>query len=469
MGASRRGVAVLAAGAALIWTVLNGEPVTASSVAFSAPVMVNPPEGEGYEPSIKVDSAGTIFITAHKNSLVAEGGQLNSWLWRSENGSRFERMPGGELFYSLEGDFAIDAKDRLYFADTYLGDSHIASWTDHGRKLETYRPYTATLTVDDRPWLTAHHDGLVYLLVNNGYTPDGRLEIFRSTDHGATFEPEGFLFPRSGYGTSAADPRGDHVYVAMNDNDGLGSLTDHPASTLTVWVSPDRGETWRETTVAPYEYTDPDGYPVVSVDAAGNVFVLWADGALDSRPAPNGSRLKLSRSTDHGETWETFDITPPELRYNDLFWLAADPTIPGLLGIGWNASTAEIRPTISQGLLGGPMEWSLNAGIIMNAQSGIPSLSWRTVDPFVIRGGAPPQDFLQVAFSPDHRLNLAWSVFRPRSGTGLCRSFQDPTDACFSDIYFARQTAGPNLVTTEPPCKAKNPPWSNGKPKCKRD
>lgn len=427
-------VAALTAALLLAATLgLAGPAGATAPPLFDAPVRVNPDLGEGYEPSIKVDSAGTIFVTAHKNQLV-EPVRANSWIWRSTDGKTFTDMPGGELFYSFEGDWAIDAKDRLYFVDTYLGDNHFASWSANGTKLDYYRPFTLTgAPVDDRPWLTAHHDGVVYLLVNLGYTPDGRLELYRSTDGGRTFDARGGrLFPESGWGTPAADPHSDYVYVAMNDKfyNGDGYPLDTGSEELFIWISPDRGETFRRVKVADYDGTDPDGYPVVSVDGAGHVYILWPDKSETTR-----SRLKLSRSLDRGETWETFDITPKEYRHNDLAWLAADPNATGRLGIGWYASPdksappASLRPDRQQF-----MRWDFLAGTIDGAHLGEPALGWTVLDTHVQGDPGfyfiPPQDFAQVAFGPDHRLHVTWGTWRKRSAAAPKVTF---------DIWYAGQ------------------------------
>ena len=57
--------------------------------------------------------------------------------------------------------------------------------------------------------------------------PDGRLTIHRSTDAGMTFDPIGFTFLRSGWGTIDADPSSPYVYAFVNDEFYTG---DRPVS-----------------------------------------------------------------------------------------------------------------------------------------------------------------------------------------------------------------------------------------------
>jgi hypothetical protein len=268
--------------------------------------------GLGYEPGIEIDSKGAIWTTAHKNSLVREeGSRLASFLWRStDDGESFsdleEHVPGVHAAYALEGDLAVDANDRMYFVDTWAGDNQFYRFGPDGT-LETLRPVVPSLEIDDRPWLAAHHDGYVYYMSNTGYTPGGRLTIHRSTDRGDTFDPVGFTIPESGWGFLDADPNSDHVYAIANDLFyGTGVLGG--ATEVNAWISSDRGVTWSKSKIADYargydETADhDDAYPTVAVSPVdGTVYGLWTD---------DGRELMLSRSTDHGATWEVFDVSP---------------------------------------------------------------------------------------------------------------------------------------------------------------
>lgn len=392
----------------------------AGTIAFGAPVKVNPDGTQGYEPGIEIDSVGTIFMTAHKFFPFAVGvfeeGHFNSYLWRSTDGVTFTHLAGGEQFPGIEGDFAIDGNDTLYFVDTTAVDNDFAAWTDHGATLRYYRPVTPTIApVDDRPWLTAHGNGYVYLLVNLGYTPAGRLWLFRSTDGGQTFDPTGTLFPNSGWGTPKADPNSSYVYVAMNNKFYTGALpASGGAKALFVWISSDRGMSFHRVKVADYEVTDPDNqWVTTSVDGAGNVYIGWTDG--NSR----ASKLKLSRSRDHGESWRTFDVTPTGLQRNEHAWFEADPRATGLVGVGWNTSNDAARK-----------KWAFDAGIIRHALGGKPKIDWTMLDPNEQQTGStgPPLDFQQVAFAPDHRLHVAWGHW-----------------AASFDILYAAQSTRPNF------------------------
>lgn len=279
-------------------------------LGFGAPVRLG--TGRGYEPGIEVDSDGTIYVTAHKLALVREEGtRLSSYLWRSDDGGQTWGNlwgPAGstQAFWSFEGDLAVDAADRLYFVDTWAADNHFFRYAADGT-LELARPAVATYEADDRPWLAAHQDGYVYYLSNTLYKHDGRLTIHRSTNGGLTFDPIGYTFPQSGWGFIDADPNSDYVYGVMND---LFYATGPLGEARSVWahVSPDRGQTWSMVKIADYEFGwnqqdfHDDAFPTVAVSPVdGTVYALWTD---------DGKKLMLARSADHGQTWETFDVTP---------------------------------------------------------------------------------------------------------------------------------------------------------------
>lgn len=421
-----------AAGLALAASGLSGVAATTTTAwaqsavcdtslpTYGAPVRLG--TGTGYEPGIRIDSAGTIFYTAHKvfpfGAGVFESSETRtaSWLYRStDNGQTWEVMNGlngawKTLFPALEGDIAIDAKDRMYFVDTWAADNHLSRWSDHGATLDFARHAVATYEVDDRPWITAHGDGYVYYMSNTGYKHDGRLTIHRSTDGGMFFDPVGFTFPESGWGTIDADPNSAHVYAFVNDRFYPFPTGFNPSRVTreTLWISADRGETWRSVKVA--DVVDDDDathvdYPQVAVSPAdGTVYTLWGDGKT----------MKLGRSTDHGDTWETLDITPFE---GDFDSGALTVGRDGTVAVGFHHKN-RIYATL----------WRPDAGCLRTAGdpaslcAGPASITTR-----VATESAPDQEhFFQIRFSPDGALN------RPYENTP-------------GHNKFVRQASGPNM------------------------
>ena len=352
----------------------------------------------GYEPGIEIDSKGMIWTTAHKLSLVREDGtRLSSFLHRStDGGATFEDVqslvPGAHPLWAFEGDLAVDGKDRMYFVDTWAADNHFYRFGPDGT-FETARPLLPTAEVDDRPWLAAHHDGFVYYMSNTGLHPTGRLTIHRSTDRGETFDA-GFVLPESGWGFLDADPRSDHVYAVVNDVFYGGGAFLGAAKRVFAWVSPDRGETWRRVKIADYAHgynvtpDHRDGFPTVAVAPDdGTVVALWTD---------NGRAVMLARSTDFGESWRVYDVTPFEGRFSyPWVTMGAD----GVVGIVFEASrTGSNLQHIYA------MQWRADAGCIEPSTGqrceGPASVTARVNTRSIGTDPAGQADFFQTEISP---------------------------------------------------------------------
>src|SRR5207253_6279569 len=185
----RRGLTGFAAVLAVAVTAFVGSASShAAGAAFGSPVKVTPDLGFGYEPSLVVDHYGNIFATAHKeNWQLVLGPDANSptytrsmsWAWTSVDGGKtFVDIPGltplsiEQHQFGDEGDMAFDDANHLYFVDTNVADDTIARWTVTGLgqvSIDFTRPLIPTLQlIDDRPWVTAHGNGHVFYLGNEG-------------------------------------------------------------------------------------------------------------------------------------------------------------------------------------------------------------------------------------------------------------------------------------------------------------
>ncbi|HVL33663.1 MAG TPA: sialidase family protein, partial [Actinomycetota bacterium] len=405
-----------------------GEVCDQSGISFAEPVKLG--TGAGYEPGIQIDSVGTIYATAHKLSVVREEGtRLASYLWRStDGGATFHNLTADipiTAMYALEGDLAVDGKDRLYFVDTWAADNHISRWSNRGSKLDFVRPAVASAEVDDRPWLAAHGDGYVYYLSNTGYGPTGRLTVHRSTDGGESFDPIGHTLEKSGWGFIDADPNSSYVYAVYHDQFyGTGLLG--RAKSVWVEVSPDRGATWQRVKIADYEFgadvtaDHDDAYPTVSVAPDGSIWALWGD---------DGRKLMLAHSQDHGETWDVRDVTPFEGVFS-YSWMSVAPN--GDVGISFIADPAaeEVGVNYVYGMLYRPDASCLQvAGDEESACSG-PATAFARLEPRSPGGYASQADFFQNDFAPDNRLHVTWTGRQNK-------------------ITATRQSFGPNLAGTD--------------------
>jgi hypothetical protein len=443
----------------------------APAPSFGAPVLLTTDKyAGGYEPSVTVDRFNNVYVTAHKqnhtlvaspDSRAALGVRSQSWLWTSRDGRTFTDLPGltplqeQNLEFGDEGDLARDDTGHLYFVDTNVSDNSFSRYraTGNGKvALETTRPVGPFgEPVDDRPWITAHGDGVVLYAGNQGdkvsypagavgrdgsaYGP-GRYTVYMSYNHGDTFDPVGITLNDSGWCRPAADHRrgSRDLYILCTNDGGANDVQQNAGDpgfqkgTLWAYSSHDDGRTWSRTKMGSYDARDKiSTYPSVTVGRDGTVYALYNHSITQhSQILPGGvpdpatgiddpaySRLWLYTSKDHGRTWSGRDVTPARgmIRYS---WVDVAPN--GTLGIAYY-----FRATTSQ-------DWYVWAA---TAAPGQPFRAARVSNRKIASKeyGSAFGDFFQIAFGPDSKLNVVWTV----QNTDLV------AEGLNTDIYFARQ------------------------------
>ena len=459
----RPAVGALLLGGAVLALVLLVPRAHAAATTWNAPVKVTPANGYGYEPATAVDRYGNIFVTAHKeNWQLVLGPDPNSptftrsmsWLWTSVDGGKTFVDPPGMTSLSLEqhqfgdeGDVAFDDANHLYFVDTNVADDTIARWSVNGQglgsmSLDFTRPLIpAAQLVDDRPWVTAHGNGHVFYLGNegdkvtyplgqgtgSGFGP-GRYTVYRSTDGGQTFDSLGYTLKDSGWCRPAADHAAGspYVYVVCGNDGGSNDVytANNPKGTLYAYVSSNDGVSFERYVVDKYNSTDSTfSWPTVSVAPDGSIWALYVDakqvtdcstdifGFTTCDPVTN--RLMLYHSADHGKTWQAKDVTPGRGRY-EYAWLAVSPDGSNL-GVGVYYKANDASPWRVYGAVFKP--WQKPALVSLDEANPVAPAT----------ASEAPGDLMGSYFNPDGTLGVVWTRRVLSLGTTLQR-----------DIYYAR-------------------------------
>lgn len=394
------------------------------ALRFREGVLLTNTAGYGYEPSIKIGPEGNLYVAAATGVLPNADRRWASAVWYSTNdGASWTVLPLGpnDALSSLpgfEGDLAVDAKGRVYFADIHLADVLLSRWSVGPLRAPVWdwtRPALPTLNaLDDRPYLAAHGDGIVYLVTNNGVAPHGwqnllrdpgdatgpgaRIWVFASEDAGLTWSL-GWGFPGETFCAPAASPTDDHVViVACHGGDG------GPGSDLRVYRSADRARTFQSAWVTNYTNGPSFLTPWPAVDAGGWEYASWLDDHIAwsgvntaTWDGASPGRVLLARSPD-GKAWERLDVTPFAGRFG-MNHVSAGPA--GVVAITFHA-TQDVTPDAGS-------TWYGYALVTADGTAAAPS--WRLAlldaNPSAY-GPVPPRDFFQNAVGADGRVHVAF-------------------------------------------------------------
>jgi hypothetical protein len=312
-----------------------------AQVAFTPPTYVDT-ELAGGEPLALADAAhGTIVYTSHEGTthlyrpgftslapvLFQYRNQVN--IWYSDNGgSSWNRVtvPGGSSTSPTQNtgfsdpDLTMDEGGRIYDTGIDLANDALFSSNDGGK---TWDRGTPNCHDGDRPWLAGAEKDHVFLATD---TVEGTPShtIFQSTDGGntcgATGVPDGGTTASGqtygGYGKLYWDHARRQLVEPALFYDSNGNVTGIGASTWSPGAA-------RFTPVKVTDTTLFSHFPIVSIDNAGNYYLIWdtddrtgtqTPSACDSsKGAPLPNRIKMAVSTDGGHTWSApSDVAAPQ-------------------------------------------------------------------------------------------------------------------------------------------------------------
>lgn len=378
------------------------QPIYVEGITFGEPVRMDYTDpaqvGGPGEPSIKVDSKGTIYVAG----VCCVARAAPAW-YSQDDGKTFKNLPSPagirENGIGAEGDFAIDEQDRVYFVDTYVPSLLFTRWSDHGDTWDYTVPSATVLPgLNDRPWLD-YSKGNLYMYVNHAT----HIAVWKSTDGALTWR-ESFTTIGDGQrywtGHVAADPATDDVYL-FGARCGLADVC--AAS------SHDAGETWAETAAGTFPRGALAPFMVSSdVDAAGNVYGVFAD--TDG----SGCDVQLAVSSDRGATWRQFQVNPGG-GCATFPWVAAGDD--GRVAVTWYHNPS----SRSQNQVPASSEWRVQAAVISEAASATPTVTHGTLDHVIHKGslGRDLWDYQQIAVGPDGRFHIAFAedALEPCTGT----------------------------------------------------
>lgn len=432
-------------------TAKDGSVTTPTSggpaVEFTNPTVVGE-DKRAFEPSISIGPEGTVYVTAAPTKRPGPGTELASFLWYStDGGESWESMPSPAdahtRFAGFEGDIAVDDEGQLFFIDTNLADMNFHRWGPD-QTWELSRPMATNQLVNDRPWVAAHGDGVVYLLANSALVLSApeqtggqqiltqyRLSV--SEDGGQTWTPGKQL--ANGFCQAHASPVDDETLLVACHEWEEWTAEGEPAG-ATLHLTRDRGSTFEVVHNLSFEQSPVSQTPGPAIDDDGTLYtaVLDDDSKFGSGEGSYlGSEPGLVRyvvSQDGGSTWTEHDITPFQARFGHLH-AASGP--PGTLAIAFYA-TPDLEPDEES-------PWYPYAMVSANATA--PSPGWQTVrllDEPSANQASPPEDFLQTDVGPDGAVHVVFQRHVPHDpltdGAG---------DGIPEKIHHVRQLAGPNL------------------------
>jgi hypothetical protein len=459
LAAGAIGLAALAA-----MTLPGNAAPRAAAAKFGKPVKVTPDLGFGYEPTVISDKFGNLFATAHKENwqlAVGPDGRATaqnrsmSWAWWSkDNGKTWQNLPTGpgDAFshnFGDEGDMASDDAGYTYFVDTNVTDITFTAWKSSGKGEVSFVNHLPVAVfgepVDDRPWVTAHGDGVVMYIGNEGNKNQypggqpplggngepangpGRYTVYMSYDHGNTWDHIGYQLNDSGWCRPTADhkPGSKYLYVLCGNDGNPGAANE---GTLYSFVSADNGKHWKRYNIDQYyEATNPSGTQKVGVDSYPTV-VVAKDGSIWAMHVANNEDgdaqvVSLYHSTNHGKSWKKQIVTPKK-GWFEYTWLGVAPN--GNLGMAAYYRGSTKAPWKVYGSVWKPGQQPTFTSLD-DAHPVAPT-----------EADEPPGDYLTANFSPDNNLNIVWTRTVLRSPVANADPSGEVPKTLERDIYFAR-------------------------------
>ena len=254
--------------------------------------------------------------TCRKSALEVERSRPQLYPTRHSNCARWVIGPGGG---DTHQDF--DDRNRMYYADLSAACVTVAVSEDgaHSRAAQNNfltcigQGEDETGVTDDRQWIAAFGDGIAYMTVRNlQVSVGGNFHLSKTTDAGRTWHAQ-IIGTVTQSGPLMIDKQKRKVVVNGVEKDAIVLYQLY-------YSGPETAETLKVMRITDFNDGSPlivdnltigtpggpvsTVFPVLTVDQAGNLYVVWS----------NGSKISLATSTDRGNTWSApKQVNPPSL------------------------------------------------------------------------------------------------------------------------------------------------------------
>ncbi|HEX9712063.1 MAG TPA: sialidase family protein [Actinomycetota bacterium] len=461
----RRSIAGLAALAVVVVAAVGVQAETDIRSMPLAMTDVHIPRSDFGEPSIALTRRGTVLLCGPTGFPGGRNAFLRSEDWVDfQRTDVFDRTGGGDC------DLKVGPDGAIYTANLQLWASAVRKSVDDGLTFD-YQS-TEDAVEQDRQWLaTDPVDGsIVYM----GYhdLSVGAIVIAKSLDGARTFPIHSLVstdpihVARSGRQTFPGPVRVDptaheRVYMVWSAGDAVDCVDAQdaqgcafrPHRKVLVGRSEDGGLTWTNHVAmeAPLGSKLSNLIPWMTVDDAGNLYVVAAGWVVDPLTGARTNGLFMAASTDRGTSW-----TGP-IKVNTGTGAVVFPAViagaPGVVDLAWVESSVDDSDDI-----GGV--WRLGFAQTRNANAAAPDFS-EVEGPIVHRGDVCTRgllctlggdrtllDFIDITLDEFGFAHVAATSTEPHPDPGAVRH-----------VVWWRQDAGPSALTEPcvPACVSERP------------
>lgn len=476
-------------------------PVTQATAPFvgSGTATYTPGEslcipGSGGEPSMIVDSQGTVYV----ESIRGVPGGLDLWRWNqaldgppNANGTlpfKYEGQPDGcgiTPFVSQacstahvapgggDGDVATNAPDpsnnnipNLSIVSLSAAEVSASHSTDHADSYSTVNPAVATIPVNDRMWIDAFDDANHVYLEYHDFGTTSQIFEQRSNDGGETYNnaegaavsatlepsvgpPSGNITGRPAVDHSSCSSRGNVYQLFAGPDSATDNANNSSAFFNDIYVAVDSGPSLTSPLLTFNDYkvfscgagsTCPTGaglgnlFPVIAVDSLGYVYAAWSDN----------STIYYAFSVTHGTTWSKAVALNQgaTVGKSNLFpWIAADAN--GHVAVVWygadQAGNSNTLPAATS--------WNVYVAESVNGHAVTPTFTQAVASDHVIHHGSVSTggflgssdrsllDFFQDSIDPtNHLVNITYDDDHVSPGSAV-------------PVFTRQKTANAGIVT----------------------